>query len=343
MDAARAAALLDLHGIDCRNAQAIERAWKRKLLINHPDKNASAQATERTQAVNEAKEVLLKPLQAADKKAQNKAYFAEMNRREDEIRQRETAEMMEQERKAAEARRLKKEAAAERKRKREEASKIHQNADNTSAELQALRLDCQQKAQEIQALKQECQSKTTELQLSTQNYHQQALVIQELISTCNELAHTIDGATLCASQIQRDLDASRLAQTLLQNALKNTNRNEAEQSHNNDEELTETDGLLPPIKRRKNCSDIHTKRGGATLKNNIKRFVINCIVASDDETSTISTQDLLLAFEQRGYGTYTITQFGRVLASQLFPYHSYSKKIRNKKWCGYTGIKLKDF
>jgi chromosome segregation ATPase len=191
MDAARAAALLDLHGADCYNAQAIERAWKRNLLKNHPDKNTSAQATERTQAANEAKEVLLKPLQAIDEKAEKKAYWAEMNRRYDEIRQRETAAMMEEHRKTEEARQLKKEAAAERKRKREAAAKIHENADNTRAELQALRLDYQEKALEIQGLRQERQELHTVKQEQAQEIQALRQERQELHSVKQEQAQEI--------------------------------------------------------------------------------------------------------------------------------------------------------
>jgi hypothetical protein len=94
-------------------------------------------------------------------------------------------------------------------------------------------------------------------------------------------------------------------------------------------------------KEMKSSDIVHTKRGGATLKKNIKSFVTKFIVPSEDESSALSTNELMLGFKQRGYGTCTITQFGRVLASQLFSSHSYSKKIRNKKWCGYSGIKLK--
>ena len=193
MDAARAAALLDLHGADCYNAQAIERAWKRNLLKNHPDKNTSAQATERTQAANEAKEVLLKPLQAIDEKAEKKAYWAEMNRRYDEIRQRETAAMMEEHRKTEEARQLKKEAAAERKRKREAAAKIHENADNTRAELQALKLDYQEKALEIQRLRQERQELHTVKQEKTQEIQGLRQELQELHTVKQEKTQEIQG------------------------------------------------------------------------------------------------------------------------------------------------------
>lgn len=53
--------LLELPGrrSDTNNSQVIHKAWKRKLKSAHPDKNASLNATERTQLLNEAKDVLM--------------------------------------------------------------------------------------------------------------------------------------------------------------------------------------------------------------------------------------------------------------------------------------------
>jgi len=51
--------LLGLSWSDCDNPKEINRAWKQKLLYVHPDKSKVRNATERTQRLNEAKDVLL--------------------------------------------------------------------------------------------------------------------------------------------------------------------------------------------------------------------------------------------------------------------------------------------
>lgn len=54
-----ALSLLGLKWADRDDPQLIRKAWKRKLKSVHPDKNTSCSATERTQKLNQAKDVLL--------------------------------------------------------------------------------------------------------------------------------------------------------------------------------------------------------------------------------------------------------------------------------------------
>jgi DnaJ-class molecular chaperone len=69
--------LLGLSWSDRNNTQAINRAWRHKLLSVHPDRNTSCDATERAQQLNQAKDVLL---------AQFEDPLAKMKRQADEER-----------------------------------------------------------------------------------------------------------------------------------------------------------------------------------------------------------------------------------------------------------------
>jgi hypothetical protein len=87
---------------------------------------------------------------------------------------------------------------------------------------------------------------------------------------------------------------------------------------------------------------IPTEKAGGTLKKNIKSFVTNCIVSTDDEASMLSVKALLVEFMQRGYGTCTATQMGKLIAKHICAQHPFAKRVHKSKLRGYTGIKLKD-
>ncbi len=54
--------LLGLSCSSCQHEAAINRAWKQNVKLFHPDRNLSIHATQATQRLNQAKEVLLKKL-----------------------------------------------------------------------------------------------------------------------------------------------------------------------------------------------------------------------------------------------------------------------------------------
>jgi len=75
MDYKRATAMLGLTGVVVTEA-AINKAWKRKLTMCHPDKSESPNAHEATQLLNQAKDCMLRALE--DGKFEDDA-FAELN------------------------------------------------------------------------------------------------------------------------------------------------------------------------------------------------------------------------------------------------------------------------
>jgi DnaJ domain len=105
-----AASVLGISLNACRDKKSIEKAWKQKLLTVHPDKCSHLSSHEQTQAVNEAKEVLIEHFMPTS--AQEKM---EKQQREHEEEQKKQAE--EQKKRSEEQRKNKK--------KRPEGARIH--------------------------------------------------------------------------------------------------------------------------------------------------------------------------------------------------------------------------
>jgi len=120
-----AVTLLGLSWSDRNNVQAINRAWKQKLLLVHPDKSTSCDATERTQQLNQAKEVLL---------AQFEDPLAKMNRQAEEERATVEKEKAAFEQKCNEiyerAQQAWRERYSKNRKKRAEGSRVHRNVEN---------------------------------------------------------------------------------------------------------------------------------------------------------------------------------------------------------------------
>ena len=99
LDRTRAAVLLGLEPGQRHDMATITRAWKRKVFLNHPDKNQAANATGLTQQLNEAKEVMLAAVEADTKafawKQEHEQWKQEILRQEQQ-RRREHEQRMEE-------------------------------------------------------------------------------------------------------------------------------------------------------------------------------------------------------------------------------------------------------
>ena len=117
--------LLGLSWSDRNNTQAINRAWKRKLLSVHPDKSTSNNANEQTQQLNRAKDVLLE---------QSEDMFDKLKRQAEEERAAYEKEKAAFEQKCNEmhekARQARRERYAEKRKKRAEGSRVHRKVED---------------------------------------------------------------------------------------------------------------------------------------------------------------------------------------------------------------------
>jgi hypothetical protein len=92
-----------------------------------------------------------------------------------------------------------------------------------------------------------------------------------------------------------------------------------------------------PDKKRKRSS----KSGGkAELKEAVKRFVTDCIVAADKNTF-VSTKEILCAFERNGHVVDMLEKFAIELSKQVRQIHPTGMSDRKEYARGYRGIALK--
>ena len=358
MDLAAAAALLGIALQDCLSQTAIEKAWKSKLLRNHPDKVFSADATAHTQKINEAKDRLILNLEQATQKAHDHLKWAGVRAR--------VAEEQRQKREAAQQK------AAMKQQKKEEAEKKRaQKSADLEKELAALHWTCKAKDRRIEELRSQCLAQDTamkRLQLDcianqarfVDLSSAQAALIQQLQADCNagqvrvvQLSHKCSAQEALIQQMQADGNARIAAQeALIQQMQADCNAMAVhiamageeqallvkESSLKSQYEASLLEHQTQPTQQK---NRLLSKGGKVGFKKAVRKFVRNSIAPADENT-VLATQEIKAVFLSMGHVIDNVKVFEQALSHNIFRIHSLAKKRRTNAFRGYSMIKLKD-